>query len=89
MKLKKMNGIDADYAHYQKAISYGFVGKSKEKIDDLKLFLIDFPASEYKDDALFELGNTYVLVNDTEAALRTYDELIYNIPRALMSQSRC
>ena len=75
---KKMNSIDADYAHYQKAISYGFVGKSKEKIDDLKLFLIDFPASEYNDDALFELGNTYVLVNDNEAALKTYDELIYN-----------
>jgi tetratricopeptide (TPR) repeat protein len=89
---KKMNGIDADYAHYQKAISYGFVGKSKDKIEDLKLFLIDFPTSEYKDDALFELGNTYVLVNDTEAALHTYDELIYNdakssyVPKSLLKQ---
>lgn len=79
---KKMNGIDADYAHFQKAISYGFVGKSKEKIDDLKLFLIDFPVSQYKDDALYELGNTYVLVNDTESALQIYDELNYKHPNS-------
>ena len=79
---KKMNGIDADYAHFQKAISYGFVGKSKEKIDDLKLFLNDFHASQYKDDALYELGNTYVLVNNTEEALKTYDELNYKHPQS-------
>jgi tetratricopeptide (TPR) repeat protein len=79
---KKLNSTDADYAHFQKAISYGFVGKSKEKIDDLKLFLNDFKNSQYKDDALFELGNTYVLVNNTKAALSTYDELNYNYPKS-------
>ena len=28
---KKLNSIDADYAHFQKAISYGFVNKNNEK----------------------------------------------------------
>ncbi|MGB0896771.1 MAG: tetratricopeptide repeat protein [Flavobacteriaceae bacterium] len=79
---KTMNGIDADYAHFQKAISYGFVGKPQEKIEDLKLFLTDFPASQYKDDALYELGNTYVLVNNTQLALQTYDELNYKHPQS-------
>ncbi|MGB1269217.1 MAG: tetratricopeptide repeat protein [Flavobacteriaceae bacterium] len=79
---KRMNGIDADYAHFQKAISYGFVGKSQEKIDDLKLFLNDFPSSQYRDDALYELGDTYVLVNNTEAALKTYDALNYDYPKS-------
>lgn len=79
---KKMNGVDADYAHFQKAISYGFVGKSQEKIEDLKLFLIDFKTSQYRDDALYELGNTYVLINNTELALRTYDELNYQYSKS-------
>lgn len=79
---KKINGIDADYAHFQKAISYGFVGKPNEKIDDLKLFLIDYPKSQYIDDALYELGNTYVLVNNTETALKIYDELNYGHPKS-------
>lgn len=74
---KKLNSIDADYAHFQKAISYGFVGKNQEKINDLKLFLNDFTTSQYRDDALFELGNTYVIVNKNEEALKTYDDLIY------------
>lgn len=79
---KKMNGIDADYAHFQKAISYGFVAKPNQKIDDLKLFLEDYPSSQYIDDALFELGNTYVLVNKTQEALKVYDELNYKHPKS-------
>ncbi|MFD0965064.1 tetratricopeptide repeat protein [Pseudofulvibacter geojedonensis] len=79
---KKLNNIDADYAHFQKAISYGFVGKNQEKINDLKLFLNDFANSQYRDDALFELGNTYVIVNESEKALKTYDDLVYKHPNS-------
>lgn len=89
---KKMNGVDADYAHFQKAISYGFVGKNQDKIDDLLLFLNDFSTSEYRDDALFELGNTYVIKNKTADALQAYDDLIYKhqkssyVSRAMLKQ---
>lgn len=79
---KKRGGVDADYAHFQKAISYGFVGKSDEKIADLKLLLNDYPNSKYRDDALFELGNTYVLVNNTSLAIKTFDELNYKHPKS-------
>lgn len=79
---KNMNGIDADYAHFQKAISYGFVGKNKEKIDDLNAFLKDYTNSQYRDDALFELGNTYVIKNNTDKALKVYDELNYKYPKS-------
>jgi TolA-binding protein len=78
--VKSKNAIDADYAHFQKAISYGFVGKSTEKIQDLKLFLVDYPNSDYSDDVLFELGNTYVLINYTSKAINTFDTLLKNFP---------
>ena len=81
-EVKKKNGVDADYAHFQKAISYGFVGKSTEKITDLKLFLIDYPNSQYTDDAVFELGNTYVLVNDTALAIKTFEQLLLDHPKS-------
>ena len=81
-KAKQMNVVDADYAHFQKAIAYGFVGKNDEKIKDLKLFLKDFAATQYRDDALFELGNTYVLTNQPDLALRTFDELNYGFPKS-------
>jgi TolA-binding protein len=71
-----MKGIDADYAAFQKALSYGFVGKNDKKIDDFNAFLAKFKTSQYRDDALFELGNTYVNENRTDLAVRTYDQLL-------------
>ena len=71
-----MKGIDADYAAFQKALSYGFVGKNDKKIDDFNSFLVKFRTSQYRDDALFELGNTYVTENKGDLAIKTYDQLI-------------
>ncbi len=74
-KAIEMKGIDADYAAFQKAISYGFVGRNEKKIDDLTKFVAAFPKSQYRDDALFELGNTYVAEKKTTEAVKTYEKL--------------
>uniref|UniRef100_UPI00404A5251 tetratricopeptide repeat protein n=1 Tax=Flavobacterium sp. TaxID=239 RepID=UPI00404A5251 len=71
-----MKGIDADYAAYQKAISYGFVQRTDSKIDDLKAFLTKYPKSQYRDDALYELANTYSNQAKNDLAITTYDQLI-------------
>lgn len=75
-KVIELKSIDADYAAYQKAISYGFVGKNDKKIEDFNKFLQQFPKSSYRDDALFELGNTYVAQNQISSAVGTYDQLL-------------
>ncbi|SCY02484.1 tetratricopeptide repeat protein [Flavobacterium caeni] len=75
-KAIEMRGIDADYAAFQKGISYGFVQRNDKKIDDLTKFITQFPKSQYRDDALFELGNTYVTEKKTNQAISTYDQLI-------------
>jgi tetratricopeptide (TPR) repeat protein len=71
-----MKSIDADYAAFQKAISYGFVGKNDKKIDDFTKFIQNFKSSQYRDDALFELANTYVTENKDELAVKTYEQLL-------------
>lgn len=75
-KAIEMKGIDADYAAFQKGISYGFVGRNEKKIEDLNKFISAFPKSQYRDDALFELGNTYVAESKTDLAIQTYDKLL-------------
>jgi tetratricopeptide (TPR) repeat protein len=88
-----MKGIDADYAFFQKGISYGFVQRNDRKIEDLTKFVNAYPKSKYADDALYELGNTYVTENNTTKALQTYDELIADyktssyVSKALMRQA--
>lgn len=74
-KAIEMKGVDADYAAFQKGISYGFVGRNEKKIDDLTRFIAAFPKSQYRDDALYELGNTYVAEKKTTEAIRTYEKL--------------
>jgi TolA-binding protein len=75
-KVVELKSVDADYAAFQKAISYGFVSKNDRKMEDLTKFIAAYPKSQYRDDALFELGNTYVTEKKTDAAIRTYDQLL-------------
>ncbi|CAM3522064.1 TPR-domain containing protein [Flavobacterium saliperosum S13] len=74
-KAIELRSVDADYAHFQKAISYGFVGKNDLKIENLNSFMKAHPKSKYADDALYELGNTYVAQNNVSKAVETYDRL--------------
>lgn len=74
-KVVDNKSIDADYAYFQKAICYGFVSKNDTKIVELNSFLQLFPKSEYRDDALFELGNTYVAERQQDLAIKTYNQL--------------
>ncbi|KAB1158020.1 tetratricopeptide repeat protein [Flavobacterium luteum] len=75
-KVVELKSFDADYAAFQKAISYGFVAKNDKKIEDLNKFLATYTISQYRDDALFELGNTYVAEKKNDLAIKTYDQLI-------------
>ena len=77
-----MNGFNADYAAFQKAISYGFVGKNDRKIEDLNGFLNKFNKSAYRDDVLYELGNTYINTNNVDKGIQTYDRLINEFPQS-------
>ena len=75
-KAIELKSIDADYAAFQKAISYGFVSKNDKKIEDFNKFLQQYPKSRFRDDALFELANTYVAESKPDVAIKTYDQLI-------------
>ncbi|MGB5942779.1 MAG: tetratricopeptide repeat protein [Leeuwenhoekiella sp.] len=71
---------DKDYATFQKAISYGFVDRKQQKIEMLGSFADDYSYSSFKDDALYELGNTYVALNQNVNGIKAYDRLIRENP---------
>ena len=79
-KVIEIKCTDADYATFQKALSYGFVNRNDKKINELTSFLAIFPKSEYRDDVLFELANVYVTERKNDLALKTYDQLISELP---------
>jgi TolA-binding protein len=71
---------DSDYATFQRAISQGFLGETATKISVLSAFGRDYPRSIYRDDALYELGNTYVSLDQTSEAITAYDGLLRQLP---------
>lgn len=91
-KALALTGPEKDYASYQKAMSYGYVDRSASKIENLESFVSQYPASSFRDDALFELGNTYVAQGQENNGLAAYDRLIAEykgsslVPQALMRQ---
>ncbi|WP_350291111.1 tetratricopeptide repeat protein [uncultured Croceitalea sp.] len=88
----KLNGPERDYAAFQKAICSGFIGNNTAKIDGLNQFINRYPKSILRDDALFELGNTYVKTDKEAQGLASYDKLINQFskskfaPRAMLRQ---
>ena len=68
-------GVGADYAQYQKALSHGFIGQNDQKIPGLLTLINEYTSSSLQDDALFQLANTYVATKENEKAHKTYNRL--------------
>ncbi|MFD1063349.1 tetratricopeptide repeat protein [Winogradskyella litorisediminis] len=80
--------IETDYAAFQKAMSYGYMGKASTKISELKSFISGYPKSGLRDDAMYALANAYVKANDTDKAMAIYNKLNTEYPRsAFISKS--
>ncbi|MFT5762217.1 MAG: tetratricopeptide (TPR) repeat protein, partial [Polaribacter sp.] len=52
-------GVGSDYAVYQKAISFGFLGDNSKKINNLNDLVTNYEFTNLQDDGLFQLANTY------------------------------
>jgi len=65
-----------DYAYFQKAISYGFVGKNTKKIATLKDFLSKFKTSKYRDEAFYSLGIAYAKAKNNNQSIAAFEEVL-------------
>jgi len=71
---------DASYALFQKGFSLGLVQRPGQKVDVLNKLIRDYPKSQYLDDALYEIGRSFVDMNQTADAIRTFNQLIQQFP---------
>ncbi|MEZ4888546.1 MAG: tetratricopeptide repeat protein [Chitinophagales bacterium] len=70
----------ADYAYYQKGMLSGLMGQYKQKIDQLTSMTNNFSTSYYVDDALFQIAETHLLMNNPQAAINTHKQLLTKQP---------
>ena len=81
-KAIELNVLDVDYALYQKSMAMGAVGRMSDKKDVLVDLMGRFPKSKYNDDAIYELANAYVAINDLPKAVENYNKLISTHPKS-------
>ncbi|GFZ78894.1 hypothetical protein GCM10011531_05690 [Aquaticitalea lipolytica] len=87
-----LNEIETDYAAFQKAMSYGYIGQNNSKIQELNSFIDKYTKSALRDDAMYELANSYVKSNQSSKAMAMYDRLNSEyknsvfIPKSLLRQ---
>lgn len=67
--------IESDYAFFQKALSYGYLGNDSKKVANLETFLSTYKNSTLQDDALYNLGNSYVKAGNINKAMENYNRL--------------
>jgi tetratricopeptide (TPR) repeat protein len=85
-------GNGSDYAAYQTGIIYGIIHSPYAKIESLKTVVNKYSVTSLKDDALFQIANTYTSVKDTKNAHIAYNKLLEEypasvfIPKALVRQ---
>jgi TolA-binding protein len=69
---------EADYALLQIAFCEGLQRKQTEKINSLNILLLNFPESEYRDDALYELGRANERIGKNYDAVQQYQQIVQN-----------
>ena len=72
---------DADYATYQKALSYGAMGKYHDKLTYLNQIFERFNQSPLAAKALFEIGNTYLVCDNNQMALMYFNNFRTRYPQ--------
>lgn len=80
-----MNIGTTDYAMYQKAFCLGLLKRHNEKINLLKQLASAYPQSQYVDDAYFEIGRSYVALNDYQNAIQSYKIVKEKYPKSSLA----
>ena len=75
-----------DYSVYQKGFLLGLQKDYKGKINMMDRLVRDYPESQYVDDALFEKGRSYVLLDNSSQAAQAFESLVQRFPQSSLAR---
>jgi TolA-binding protein len=81
-KAAMMGIYQVDYSLFQSAVCNGVNGNYNDKINLLNTFIARKEKSHLLDDAYFELGQTYLIQNDNNKALKSFKQLSSEFPNS-------
>lgn len=69
------DAVNSDYIEYQMGLTHGINGQPYDKLSYLEALIKKYPNSSYRDDALFEIGETLILLEKNNDAYKVFDSL--------------
>jgi len=75
-----------DYSVFQKGFVLGLQKDYRGKIREMDRLIRDFPESQYVDDALYEKGRSYVLLDNGKDAASTFETLMNRFPNSSLAR---
>lgn len=75
-----------DYSVYQKGFLLGLQKDYRGKINMMDRLIRDYPESQYVDDALFEKGRSYVLLENSSQAANAFETLVQQFPQSSLAR---
>ena len=85
-KAASLHPSAGDYPIYQKAYLLGLQKDYRGKVEVLDRLIREFPESPYVDDALYEKGRAYVLLENNASGARSFEELIRRFPQSSLAR---
>lgn len=79
-------GGAADYALFQKAFSLGISGNNRDKIRQLESLIAQYPRSSFVDDAYYEIGRSYVSMDNRTEAIRSFKTVKEKFPQSTFAK---
>jgi len=81
-KAASLSPNTGDYAMFQAAYVAGLQKNYSMKVLKLEKLISTYPKSEYTDDALYEMGRAYLMMENNAKAISTYQRLLNNQPNS-------
>lgn len=75
----------ADYALFQSAYAAGLQKNYSNKIATLEKLISQYPNSEYIDDAFYEIGRSYIMLNNDNSAINAFQRLLDRMPNSTLA----
>jgi TolA-binding protein len=85
-KAASLQPSSGDYALYQRGFVLGLQKDYQGKIVMMDRLLHEYPESSYADDALFEKGHSYVLLENTGKAEEAFRQLTADYPQGTLAR---
>ena len=85
-KASQTDPSQGDYSLYRQAFVLGLQKDYLGKIHVLNKLIGDYLSSQYQDDALYERGRAYVMMEDNSRAIDSFSELLTKFPESAVTR---